>query len=63
MKRRERMIPVRLTEVPVMVRLAAARSLMRHNADEELLVAAFAPSDRVYWVRESARLFLDEVAA
>lgn len=57
------MIPVRLTDVPVMVRLQAARTLLRFDADEELLVAAFAPSDRVYWVRESARAILLEVAA
>lgn len=46
-----------------MVRVEAARSLIRFEGDEDLLVAAFAPSDRVYWVSEAARPILAQVTA
>lgn len=52
-------VPVRLTDIPADVRLAAVRDAARIERDEherlEILLAAIEPSDRVYWVAESAR--------
>lgn len=48
---RRRSHPVRLVDIPVEVRLAAARSV-DGTADErqEVLAAALFPSDTVYWI-------------
>lgn len=49
-----RQVPVRLCDVPVDVRLMAAREAMRGEQDpvvcQDLLVAALVPSDHVYFV-------------
>lgn len=60
----QRSLPVTLPEIRIDVRLAAARLVMgREGGDEDLLAAAFDPSDTVYWIAESAAARLREVAA
>lgn len=52
--KRDRLRPVRLGDIPLPVRLAAARR-EGHHVDEDgrvaLLAAAICPSRQVYWVR------------
>jgi hypothetical protein len=56
-------VPIRLTEIPLDVRLEGVRyaSYRERDASQRLaiLVAAMSPSDRVYWVSESARSLID----
>lgn len=51
---RRRIVPVRLTEIPLDRRLRAAHEAIKTAADAreraEILLAAAHPSDRVYWV-------------
>lgn len=53
-----RLRPVRLTDIPLEIRYAAAQREARHaaSADEraDLLAAALDPSDTVYWVKHPA---------
>lgn len=58
-----RLRPVRLTDIPLEVRLKAANEIVRRLDSEEpkaLLAAALAPSDKVYFVTPDA---FDRVAA
>lgn len=51
------LIPVRLTEIPLEVRCAAARREGAEATDEErasLLVVALFPSEKIYWIRGEA---------
>lgn len=52
------MIPVRLCDIDLNVRLAAARRLARSEADQgallDLMAAAANPSTCVYWISETA---------
>jgi hypothetical protein len=56
-------IPVRLCDVPLEVRVTAAHVAMHHVRDlverEELFHAVSFPSERVYWVREEARPIIE----
>lgn len=49
-----RNVPVRLTDLPKDVRMSAARHVCKHEPDPvvrlEVVLAAVAPSSRVYWV-------------
>lgn len=49
-----RLRPVRLSDIPLELRLNAANQIVRHMRDgdeaQELLAAALAPSDKVYFV-------------
>lgn len=49
-----RTVPVRLTEIPLGVRLVAARQACQDERDDavklEILDAALDPSDTIYWV-------------
>ncbi len=57
MPRDKHLVPVRLSEVPATVRCAAAQREARYVPESErleLLAAAVAPSDRVYWVSREA---------
>lgn len=60
-------VPVCLRDVPPEVRLDAARDASRIEKDEherlEILLVALDPSDRTYWVSESARPMLERWAA
>lgn len=46
--------PVRLTDVPLQVRLKGAREACRDESDQAMrvliLARAFAPSDTTYWI-------------
>lgn len=56
---RRRCVPVRLVDIELEVRLEGAREANRYEAGDlerqEILFAAIAPSENVYWVSESAR--------
>lgn len=62
-----RSLPVTLRQVPEPVRFGAAQQAARRLAGEvdplDLIYAALFPSDRVYWVAESARPMLERWAA
>lgn len=49
-----RRVPVRLTEVPIGVRLVAARHACEREEDDamklQIIDAAISPSDTIYWV-------------
>lgn len=53
-----RCVPVRLTDLPLDVRIAAYRVAMRYARTPEecmeLAMAAAKPSDTIYWVAQSA---------
>lgn len=53
-KKRRRLVPVRLGDVPFERRIAAARREARYCADDgmrsEILASAFFPSPKVYWI-------------
>ena len=57
-----RLTPVRLTDIPLAVRCAAAQREARHAKSQaeaaDLLAAALSPSETVYWVTGN----LDEAA-
>lgn len=51
------LLAVKLTEIPAKDRLSAARRAARAHPEEEpanLLLAAIAPSDKIYFVRAQA---------
>lgn len=56
---RDQVVPVRLGELPLALRLHAAVMACREETDAEerlrILAAAIAPSERVYWVSEDER--------
>lgn len=58
-------LPVSLRQIRAEVRVKAAHQmLVAHAADgEDVLAAAMFPSATVYWIAESARDLLAEVAA
>lgn len=60
-------VPVRLSEISLDVRLQGAREATRvyRDPDErlEILLAAVQPSERVYWLAESAKPLLEQIAA
>jgi len=41
---------VKLTDIPLATRVAAAKSVPADQRDSEVLAAAFFPSDATYWV-------------
>jgi hypothetical protein len=49
-----RCVPVRLTEVPLKVRLKAARAVIREETDNdvrlEILLRAYSPTDQTYFI-------------
>lgn len=53
-KKRRRLVPVRLGDVPFERRIAAARREARDCGDDEMrseiLASAFFPSPKIYWV-------------
>lgn len=60
-------VPIRLVDLPLDIRLEGAREAARVEPDpderNEILLAAIMPSDRVYWVAESARPIIERLAA
>lgn len=62
-----RTLPVRLSEIREDIRLQAAYEANRIEQGDferhEILLAALMPSDTVYWLSESARTLLAQVAA
>ena len=60
-----RNLPVRLCDIREDVRLQAARQIARRDREiaEDVLVAAIAPSSRVYFVSADAAPILQAVAA
>lgn len=62
-----RSLPVRLGDISIDARLAAAWEANRVEQGEterqEILFAALSPSEQVYWLAESARPLLERVAA
>ena len=58
-------IPFRLTQLPPEVRFIGARKAMRMWPDDaqEMLFVALVPSDRTYWLTESAKPLLEKWAA
>lgn len=60
-------VPVRLADLPLEVRLEGAQAANRVEQDPqervEILFAAMFPSEHVYWVSESARPLLEQIAA
>jgi Homeodomain-like domain len=56
-------VPVRLTELPLHVRLDGVRDASRIERDPlertAILLAALEPSDRTYWVSEAARPLIE----
>lgn len=60
------MISVRLTDVPLPIRLSAARQAIRAHiyqrvSADDLLEAALFPSDRVYHLPDTARPMVEEL--
>ena len=57
-------VPVRLPDIPVEVRLDGASDASRACSTEderlEVLLAAISPSNRIYWVAESARPLVEQ---
>jgi hypothetical protein len=62
-----RTLPVRLSDLPLEVRLTGAREANRVERGDvertEILLAALEPSETVYWLAESARPLLECIVA